>query len=198
MMRKHWSITASAILVTAAVLPTALANGWSQTLASSQGGINSSRTAASLPRLTESPLSTASVNSNEDAIRQLTQQWFDLWSPGKDPMDWDAMSQLFTQEPGKLLVFDDAGGKVVVLENWEDYRTTWEPFMTQFTEWQVAPEGEVRVIVDGDLATTIFTLAGGGIDRDGNTVKFRQRGTHVWQRVGDLWVIIHEHLTTDS
>lgn len=129
---------------------------------------------------------------------QLTQQWFDLWSPGKEPMDWDAMSQLFTQAPGKLLVFDDAGGKVVVLESWADYRNTWEPFMAQFKQWQVAPEGEVRVIVDGNLATTTFTLAGGGVDQEGNTVQFRQRGTHVWQRIDNRWVIVHEHLTTEG
>lgn len=86
----------------------------------------------------------------------------------------------------------------MVLESWADYRTTWEPFMEQFSEWQVAPEGKVWVIVDGDLATTTFTLVGGGIDQEGNTVKFRQRGTHVWQRIDDRWVIIHEHLTTDG
>lgn len=191
-MRKHWSITTSAILITAAIIPTAIA--------SSQGDVNSPQSIVetALPTSNKSKPLTISTESDEDTIRQLTQQWFGLWSPGKESMDWEAMSQLFTQEPGKLLVFDDAEGKVVVLESWADYRATWEPFMTQFAEWRVAPEGKVRVIVDGDLATTMFTLAGGGVDNKGNAVKFRQRGTHVWQRSNDRWVIVHEHLTTEG
>lgn len=191
-MRRHWSIAASAILITVVVMPGTIADSPSDTRSRQEVG------ATPLPALNLPASLAASTQSEEATVRQLTQQWFDLWSPGKEPMDWDAMSQLFTQDPGRLLVFDDAGGKVVVLESWIDYRATWEPFMAQFTEWQVAPEGEVRVIVDGDLATTMFTLAGGGVDQDGNTVKFRQRGTQVWQQVDDRWVIVHEHLTTDS
>ncbi|MEO1295987.1 MAG: nuclear transport factor 2 family protein [Cyanobacteria bacterium J06636_16] len=141
---------------------------------------------------------TSAQSSDEMQIRQLTEQWFAIWSPGREPMDWEAMGELFVQEPGELLVFDDAGGSVVVLNSWADYRATWEPFMEQFSDWRIEPEGEIRVMVDGDLATTVFTLTGGGLDQEGNTVSFRQRGTHIWQRIDDRWVIVHEHLTTDS
>ncbi|MEM8809682.1 MAG: nuclear transport factor 2 family protein [Cyanobacteria bacterium P01_G01_bin.38] len=145
----------------------------------------------------------ADANSSESLlstteIRQLTARWFEAWSPGARPIDWDAMGALFSQTPGTLLIFDDAGGTVVVLESWADYRATWEPFMEQFPEWQIEPEGEIRVLLEGDLATTMFTLVGGGVDREGNTVEFRQRATHVWQRIDNQWVIVHEHLTTDS
>lgn len=136
--------------------------------------------------------------SDEAEIRQLTAQWFATWSPGRGSVDWDAMGELFVQEPGELLVFDDAGGSVVVLTSWEDYRATWEPFMAQFTEWQIEPEGEVQVMVDGDLATVVFTLTGGGVDQEGNAVEFRQRATHIWRRIDGRWFIVHEHLTTDS
>ncbi len=134
---------------------------------------------------------------SEAEIRRLSAQWFAAWSPGRGSVDWEVMGQLFAQGDGRLLVFDDAGGRVVVLESWEEYRATWEPFMEQFPEWQIEPEGEIDTIVSGDLATTAFTLAGGGRDRDGNTVKFRQRGTHVWQRTNGRWAIVREHLTTD-
>lgn len=136
--------------------------------------------------------------SDELRIRQLTEQWFAAWSPGHASVDWDAMEQLFAQEAGDLLVFDDAGGSVVVLDSWADYRATWEPFMEQFTAWHIEPEGDIQIKVDGGLATTVFTLTGGGVDQSGNTINFRQRGTHIWQRMGNQWVIVHEHLTTDS
>ena len=136
--------------------------------------------------------------ADEAEIRQLTAQWFAAWSPGAERIDWEAMSTLFMQEPGALLVFDDAGDSMVVLESWTEYRATWEPFMEQFSEWQIAPEGEIRVIVDGDLATTVFTLAGGGRDQAGKAIQFRQWGTHVWQRIDNRWVIVHEHLTTGN
>ncbi|MEM9482655.1 MAG: nuclear transport factor 2 family protein [Cyanobacteria bacterium P01_F01_bin.116] len=142
------------------------------------------------------PTENQMIPSDEAQIRQLTSQWFATWSPGPNPMDWDAMGELFAQS--ELLVFDDAGGRVVVLTSWDDYRATWEPFMAQFSEWQIEPEGDIQVRVAGDLATTVFTLTGGGIDQEGNAISFRQRGTHIWQRTGDRWAIVHEHLTTDS
>ncbi|MEM9567888.1 MAG: nuclear transport factor 2 family protein [Cyanobacteria bacterium P01_E01_bin.34] len=135
--------------------------------------------------------------SAEAQIRQLTHQWFSAWSPGSGSIDWDAMGELFVQEAGKLLVFDDADGQVVVLESWEDYRDTWEPFMAQFSEWQIEPEGDVHVLTSGNLATTSFTLTGGGAAQDGSEISFRQRGTHVWQHRNGRWEIVHEHLTTD-
>ncbi|MDJ0705978.1 MAG: nuclear transport factor 2 family protein [Leptolyngbyaceae cyanobacterium MO_188.B28] len=148
------------------------------------------------------PASAVSANQNQisdDAqIRQLTAQWFAAWSPGGGSMDWDSMGRLFVQEPNQLLVFDDAGDTVAVLNSWEDYRTTWEPFMGQLAEWRIEPEGEIRVMVEGDLATTVFTLTGGGVDQENNTIKFRQHGTHIWRRIEDRWAIVHEHLTTDS
>ncbi|MEL6320378.1 MAG: nuclear transport factor 2 family protein [Cyanobacteria bacterium J06626_14] len=141
----------------------------------------------------------SAVQADDEAeIRQLTTEWFAAWSPGQGSVDWDAMGELFVQEPDELLVFDDAGGSVVVLTSWEDYRATWEPFMEQFTEWQIEPEGEIHVNVDGDLAATVFTLTGGGIDQNQNPIEFRQRATHIWQRKGDRWLIVHEHLTTDN
>ncbi|MGJ3253120.1 MAG: YybH family protein [Elainellaceae cyanobacterium] len=153
------------------------------------------RTAESAP----SEGSETLVQANDEAaIRQLTAQWFAAWSPGRGPVDWEAMGELFVQTPNELLVFDDAGDGVVVLTSWADYRQTWEPFMAQFTEWQIEPEGDIQVKVDGDLAVTVFTLTGGGVDQAGNPVDFRQRATHVWQRIDGQWLIVHEHLTTDS
>lgn len=101
-------------------------------------------------------ISEAAVRAADEAtIRQLTEQWFAAWSPGLGPVNWEAMAQLFVPGAGNLLVFDDAGGRVVVLDSWTDYRKTWEPFMAQFARWQIEPEGDIRVIVAGDLAWII-------------------------------------------
>lgn len=168
----------------------------------STGLVLSALTVPEMARAAETLLSerteTLTQAADEARIRQLTDQWFAAWSPGRGSVDWDAMGELFVQAPDELLVFDDAGGNVVVLTSWADYRETWEPFMAQFTEWQIEPEGDIQVRVDGDLATTVFTLTGGGVDQEGNAVNFRQRATHIWQRIDGRWFIVHEHLTTDS
>lgn len=95
-MSQHWGMMAYTILITAAIMPTAIAD--------SQGDINSPQAivTAALPGLDQSEAIT-SARSDEANIRQLTRQWFDLWSPGKEPIDWNAMSQLFAQEPGTLV-----------------------------------------------------------------------------------------------
>ncbi|MEB3356133.1 MAG: nuclear transport factor 2 family protein [Synechococcales bacterium] len=147
------------------------------------------------PPMTAAPLA---QTPDEAQIRQLTAQWFAAWSPGRASIDWDKMGQLFAQVPGELSVFDDAGGSVVVLNSWSEYRATWEPFMEQLSEWQIEPEGEIQVMLDGDLATTTFTLVGGGTNQAGDSISFRQYGTHIWRRMGDRWALVHEHLTTDG
>ena len=37
-----------------------------------------------------------------------------------------------------------------------------------------------------------------GMNQSRNVIQLRQRGTHIWQRIDDRWMIVHKHLTTDE
>ncbi|MEM9218796.1 MAG: nuclear transport factor 2 family protein [Cyanobacteria bacterium P01_F01_bin.150] len=194
------AVVSSSLVIGGSIMPTAMASEMviSSTVRSSFVSMTVSTAVNQRPHVMIAQSSDEMAASGEMAIRQLTAEWFAAWSPGKGSVDWDAMGQLFAQQPGDLLVFDDADGSVVVLTSWADYRATWEPFMEQFVEWQIESEGDIHIRVDGNLATSVFTLMGGGVDQSGGLVEFRQRATHIWQRMGYRWVIVHEHLTTDS
>lgn len=137
----------------------------------------------------------AQENAEEATIRQLTEQWFKNWSPQDKKFEIEKLQPLFAQGEGELLVFDDISTQVVILHSWDDYRRTWEPFMQEFAYWAIRPEGEIQVIVEGNLAVTTFTLVAQGRYFDGREITPKQHATHVWRKQADRWVIIHEHLT---
>lgn len=134
----------------------------------------------------------------EATIRQLTEQWIKGWSPGAEKFDTEKLRPLFAQGDGELLVFDDIGDRVAVLHSWDEYRQTWEPFMQEFAYWAIQPEGEIQVLVDGEIAVTTFIWVGKGRYKDGREITPRQHATHVWRKRAGRWVIVHEHLTVGS
>lgn len=70
--------------------------------------------------------------------------------------------------------------------------------MQQFTRWEIAIENNLEISLDGDLATTTFSFAGGGRSKDGQDYKLRQYSTHIWKRMNKRWQLIHEHLTVGN
>lgn len=139
---------------------------------------------------------TTAVQPNDEAtIRNLTERWFAAWSPGAAEFTGEALRSLYAQGEGEILVFDDFGGSVVEITSFQDYLDTWVPVMADFATWTITPEDEIEVTVGERLAISSFTWIGTGRLNSGESVHMRQHGTLVWQRRGENWKIIHEHLT---
>lgn len=135
------------------------------------------------------------AKGDEATIRQLTEQWFQGWSPGAEKFESEKLRSLFAQGEGELLVFDDIGAQVAILHSWDEYCRTWEPFMEEFAYWAIQPAGEIQVLVDQNLAVTTFTWVGKGRYKDGREIAPKEHATHVWKKQSGRWVIVHEHLT---
>jgi ketosteroid isomerase-like protein len=145
------------------------------------------------PKLTQESID--SVSSDRQQIQHLTQQWMNLWSPEDNPFTGAEAEQLFATGDHEILVFDNFDGSVVVLRSVQEYLATWVPVMQNFSFWQIAIEDNLEISINGDLAVTTFSFAGGGRSKDGQDYKLRQYGTHVWKRSKGEWRIVHEHLT---
>jgi ketosteroid isomerase-like protein len=137
-----------------------------------------------------------SQQTDEQTIRQLTQQWFEAWSFKDQSFTADELRPLYGT--GEILVFDNFDGGVVVLNSFQEYQDTWVPVMRDFSSWEIQPEGDINVRVSGDLAVTTFTWVGNGQLQDGKPIQMRQHGTLVWQRNANTWQIVHEHLTVGN
>ncbi|MBE9170535.1 nuclear transport factor 2 family protein [Pleurocapsales cyanobacterium LEGE 06147] len=133
---------------------------------------------------------------NERAtIRQLTQQWFEAWSPQENTFKAEKLRPLYAQGEDEITIVARVGNEIVSVQSWEEYRQTWEPLMERFDYWSIQPEGEIQIVVDGDRAVSTFTWFGRGRYKDGREITSSRHATHVWQKRLGRWVIVHEHLS---
>ena len=135
------------------------------------------------------------LKTDEAEILQLTQQWRSLWSPQDKPFTGEGFENIFATGENEILVFDNIEGSVVVLHSLQEYLDSWIPMMQNFSYWEIQLEDNLDISVAGDLAVTTFSWLGGGKTQDGQEVKVRQYGTHMWKRLKGQWRLVHEHLT---
>jgi SnoaL-like domain len=138
------------------------------------------------------------IITDELKIRELTQRWEEIWSPKEQPFTGEGFEHIFFTGDRNLLVFDNFDNSVVVLHSLKEYLDTWIPAMQNFSYWEIKLEDNLRIVIDGDLAVTTFSFAGGGQSKDGQDYKLRQHGTHVWKRIDSQWRLVHEHLTVGN
>ncbi len=135
------------------------------------------------------------TSTDQTLIRQLTQKWVDIWSPKDKHFTGEGFENIFATGENEILVFDNFDGGVVVLHSLQEYINTWVPVMQNFKYWKIEIEDNLEISVNGDLAATTFSWVGGGTSKDGQEVRVRQYGTHMWKRINGEWRLVHEHLT---
>jgi ketosteroid isomerase-like protein len=139
------------------------------------------------------------MKNDEQTIRELTLEWLEGWHIEKDK-PWSVENFRHLQIEDEVLVIDnpDPTGKLYVFRGTGNYETEWGPGAESgLGNWKIAPEGDIKVKVSGDLAYSSFVFAGGGGREDGIAVKFRQYATFVWERRDGIWKMAIEHLSTD-
>lgn len=135
------------------------------------------------------------AKADEAEILQLTQEWRSLWSPQDKPFTGEGFENIFATGENEILVLDNIEGGVLVLHSLQEYLDTWIPMMQNFSYWEIRFEDNLDISISEDLAVTTFSWVGGGKTQDGQEVKVRQYGTHMWKRLKGQWRLVHEHLT---
>ncbi len=131
------------------------------------------------------------------AIKQKTNEWIALWSPGATTATFDGIENIFATEKEGLLVVDGFEGSVVVINSIEEYKTKWLPLLNEsFSFYKIKPKGELSISVDENMATVTFIWESDGAKlKDGSSIKLSQYATHIWKKLDGQWKLVHEHLT---
>ena len=74
---------------------------------------------------------------DQTTIRQLTEQWIDIWSPKDQPFKGEGFENIFATGENEILVFDNFDNGVVVLHSLQEYLDTWIPVMENFSYWEI-------------------------------------------------------------
>lgn len=133
---------------------------------------------------------------DEVEIRKLTRKWFDIWSQKEKPFTGAGLEEVFAPKAGEMLVYDNFDGNVKIIRSAQEYIDTWVPVMQeQLSYHEISPEGEIEIVIDGNMALSTFVWVSNSKLKNGNNVSFRQYATHVWRKITGRWCLIHEHLT---
>jgi ketosteroid isomerase-like protein len=87
----------------------------------------------------------------------------------------------------------DFGGSAAGVLGWEKFVETYTQIMGLAENWKLTSTGEIRVEVRGNVAWTTVPLQGKDSMKDGQSVEFPGRVTIIWEKIGDRWLIVHEH-----
>jgi ketosteroid isomerase-like protein len=128
------------------------------------------------------------VDDVERTIRDLTVRLVFAW----ESCDVERVEPFFTGDPDALF-FDAAPLKYI---GWAAYKkASVENFTYRFPRQKFQIHDDMIVVHSGDLAVSGFTLHLYTETTDGEPLDADGRCTFVWQRQGERWVIVHEHLS---
>lgn len=112
-------------------------------------------------------------------------------------MNWEVFRSVFMPGEDKILVVDNFGNDVTILNSVDAYIETWSPVVADTWQSLDTVAEDLYVFAAVNLSVSTFILVANGKKTDGNSGTLKQRATLVWQRNenGD-WRVVREHLTT--
>ncbi|NER79280.1 MAG: nuclear transport factor 2 family protein [Leptolyngbya sp. SIO1D8] len=135
------------------------------------------------------------INRPEDVqlFQQLLADWCQAWCtlPGQDQPNWEAIRSLYANTEG--LTFYDAVTPHS-FSNVDEMQAAFPPV----AQLKLIPQNDLRVYRTGDSVWTTITQDIEAIGKDGYPFHMTQRQTAIWQFQNDLWVVVHEHLSSKS
>ena len=112
-------------------------------------------------------------------------------------MNWEPFRSVFMTGEDEILIVDNFGDNVTVLNSVDAYIETWEPVVASTWQNLNTIAEDLDIFAEEELAVSTFILVANGEKLDGNPGTLEQRATLVWQRnENDNWRIVREHLTT--
>lgn len=135
------------------------------------------------------------INQSDDVqlFKQVIADYCQTWStlPERDHPHWSKVYSLYADLNG--LMFFDAVTP-------HSFRTPAEmqaafPPVEKLT---LTPHDDLQVYRYGDLVWTTITQSIEALGKDGSQLRMIQRQTSIWNYQDERWVMLHEHLSSQS
>jgi ketosteroid isomerase-like protein len=137
---------------------------------------------------------TVSPQETEE-FRKLLVDYYTAWSIPTNK-SWNiAMAEKFYQRNDRMFGFDfnpPAEG----FQGWEAYEHELTMIMSNYPKFTVTLGDRFLVYRNGNVVWTVSTFNITGTLKNGSPIAGSGRNTLVWERVGDQWLIAHEHVST--
>lgn len=148
------------------------------------------------PALAATPVVVQTEADRETAqFRQLLIDYYAAWSiPDRQPWSIAAAEQ-FYQHTDRLFGFDfnpPAEG----FQGWEAYKRELTKIISNYSKFRVTLGDRFKVYRNGNVVWTVSTFEIAGTLKNGSPLGGSGRNTLVWERIGDRWLIAHEHIST--
>lgn len=130
----------------------------------------------------------------EAVIRERVNDWIAAFSPGNKPFDFSVLDDLYWQDE-QLLAFDTLSPQTTCIQGWQTFEAIWKAFMAALAQWQIELLGDLRILVADKIAVSASIWHGAGTNAAGESVDITAHATQVWEKRGEEWRIIHEHIS---
>lgn len=122
----------------------------------------------------------------------LVGQYCQLWTAAAKADDPDKAATLYAKDPN--LVFYDL--EPYEYHGWSQYRSGVKSnLLDKVMSLQLTPGDDLAASRKGDVAWTTVTLHVALTWQNGHSEQFDARQTAVWEKRGDHWLIVHEHMS---
>ncbi len=147
-------------------------------------------------RANAQPQVNQTVSAQETAeFRKLLVAYYTAWSIPTDKPWTMTTAEQFYQRSDRLFGFDfnpPAEG----FQGWEAYKRELTAIMGNYSDFKVTLGDLFLVYRNGNVVWTVSTFDIAGTLKNGAPISGSGRNTLVWERVGDRWLIAHEHVST--
>ena len=125
-----------------------------------------------------------------DDLKPMVQQYWKAWQSGPDQA-----APLYAKD-ADLVFYDLEPAKYV---GWAEYKAGVVPhILAKFASIAFTVNDDVNTTRRGNLAWTSATVKGDGVLKGGGPVHVIIRHTAIWERRGNNWLIVHEHVSVPS
>lgn len=123
-------------------------------------------------------------------LKPMVEKYWQAWEKGPD-----AAAPLYAQD-GDLVFYDLEPLKYV---GWNQYKAGVGPnILAKFDSVKFTLNDDVRTGGRGDIAWTSVTVKGDGALKGGRPIHVVMRHTAIWEKRGNDWLIVHEHVSVPS
>jgi ketosteroid isomerase-like protein len=143
--------------------------------------------AAAVPQAPKKPESTAKKSETAFDFKARMQEVMSAWST----LDPSKVAPFYSKEPGNVY-YDVAPMKYV---GWDAYAKGVPEAFADYSSLKITVGKDAKTARHGNVAWGTATWHGDGVKKNGGKETFDGRWTVVWQKTGDDWLIVHEHVS---